>query len=52
MSKPKTVRNMKIAAYFKAGRSIYWIAKRFKLSWPRVKDIISKADKDIDKSII
>lgn len=40
MSDIKQERNDKMLAYFRAGKSVYWIAKRFKLSWPRTKRIL------------
>lgn len=40
MSDLKLERNNKMLAYFNAGKTIYWIAKRFKLSWARAKRII------------
>jgi hypothetical protein len=42
MSEIKQERNDKILAYFKAGKTIYWIAKRFKISWPRTQRIIKE----------
>jgi Mor family transcriptional regulator len=42
MSKAKTARNQKILALFRDGMTVYKIAKRYDLTWPRTKRIIQE----------
>ena len=41
----KTERNSEILALWRGKKSIYWIAKKYGLSWPRTKRIIQEQEK-------